>query len=320
MGVIRPSGASLRLLRPLGKHVSAVGLGTGSLPPTNEAAVVRRNAEVVRRALLGGVTLIDCASNYADGVNEVIVGRVLSGLFASGSAERDRVVVCSKGGYVLGSNDHRLDPRFLDEQLDASLDRLELDFVDLYFLHNPEEALLCHGPANFSQIILRAFDLLESAVADGRIRGYGVASADGFRIPGPGFHPIADLLSLAESAGGSSHHFTAIQLPFSLAHPEALVLANQRLSSRMVPALVAARACGLVTIGSASLNRMHLPLGALKAVSELTPALKRPAQVALSFARSAPGLDCALFGTSNPDHVSDALEVLDQPPIDLNGF
>ncbi|HYI13414.1 MAG TPA: aldo/keto reductase [Thermoanaerobaculia bacterium] len=309
--------ALMRPLGRLGRNVTTVGLGTGSFPATGDPNVIRRCAAVVRHALCGRVNLIDCASNYAAGAAEAIVGCVLTDLIRAGTIERSQLIVCSKGGYSEHGESHSLEYEFLDRQLSTSLQRLQIEHIDVYFLHNPEEVLLREGRTAFVKVIHRAFEWLETAVALGRISAYGVATAEGLRQDGPAFHPLEELLAIATQIAGVSHHFSAIQVPFSLASLDGLLVPNHCIAGRLLPALTAARTCGLATIGSASLNRMHLPIGLLRQVAALSPSLTQPAQVALNFARSAPGLDCALFGTSNPIHLAQALEVLATPLVDL---
>jgi len=114
------------------------------------------------RALRAGVNLIDTSTNYGDGGSERLVGSVVRELVGAGELARDEVVVVSKIGYVQGRNYelarqreaeghpfpemvkvdeglwHCLHPEFLADQLQRSLDRLELERLDVCLLHNPE--------------------------------------------------------------------------------------------------------------------------------------------------------------------------------------
>jgi len=106
--------------------------------------------------------LIDTSANYADGGSETLVGQVLGKLIDSGELARDEVVVVSKVGYLQGQNyalsperkqqgrpfpelveygeglEHCIHPDFLRDQLNRSLERLNLETLDFYLLHNPE--------------------------------------------------------------------------------------------------------------------------------------------------------------------------------------
>jgi len=88
--------------------------------------------ETIRRALDLGVTFLDTADMYGPFTNERLVGRAISG-------RRDDVVLATKFGNVRGENGERLgirgDPAYLRQACDASLRRLGVDHIDLYYQH-----------------------------------------------------------------------------------------------------------------------------------------------------------------------------------------
>ena len=122
--------------------------------PDHRAALIQ--------ALLEGCNLIDTSTNYMDGESERLVGSVLAELSRDGRVTREDVVVVSKIGYVQGQNLalaqereaagtpfpemvkyldgcwHCIHPEFLQDQLARSLERLQLDSLDVCLLHNPE--------------------------------------------------------------------------------------------------------------------------------------------------------------------------------------
>jgi 1-deoxyxylulose-5-phosphate synthase len=87
---------------------------------------------IVRRAFEGGITFFDTANMYSDGASEVATGRLLRKLFA-----RDEVVVATKVYFPMGAgaNEGGLSRKHILSAIDASLARLELDYVDLYQIH-----------------------------------------------------------------------------------------------------------------------------------------------------------------------------------------
>ncbi len=109
-----------------------------------------------------GINLIDPSANYADGGSQSLIGEVLADLIPSGKISREEIVIVSKAGYLQGQNydlsqelkrqgrpfpdlveyheglEHCIHPEFLADQLDRSLQRLQLETVDFYLLHNPE--------------------------------------------------------------------------------------------------------------------------------------------------------------------------------------
>jgi len=108
-----------------------VGLGCMSLshaygvPPTIEDGLA-----FLRTALDEGVGMFDTATLYGTGRNEELVGQAIAG-------RRDEVLLASKGGMAIVDGVKRIDgrPKTLRAQVDASLGRLGVDHIDLYYLH-----------------------------------------------------------------------------------------------------------------------------------------------------------------------------------------
>src|SRR3954453_5170805 len=88
---------------------------------------------IVRTAVDGGVIFFDTADVYNGGQSEVITGRVLRKLFGT----REEYVVATKvhGKTMPGENGRGLGRKHVLASIDASLQRLELDYVDLYQIH-----------------------------------------------------------------------------------------------------------------------------------------------------------------------------------------
>src|SRR6188472_4003943 len=117
-----------RKLGPL--EVSVVGLGCNNFGRRIDAAATR---EVVDAALDAGVTFFDTADVYGNrGGSESILGELLQG-------RRDRVVIATKWGAMLDEEGQAHGTRaFVRERLDASLQRLQTDHVDLYQHHQED--------------------------------------------------------------------------------------------------------------------------------------------------------------------------------------
>jgi len=88
---------------------------------------------IVRRAVEGGVVFFDTADVYNGGQSEIVTGRLLGKLFAS----REEYVVATKvhGRTMPGENGRGLSRKHVMASIDASLQRLGLDYVDLYQVH-----------------------------------------------------------------------------------------------------------------------------------------------------------------------------------------
>ncbi|HUA07613.1 MAG TPA: aldo/keto reductase [Solirubrobacteraceae bacterium] len=119
-----------------GLRVSRVCLGMMSYGKheSREWTLDETEAEpIVRRAVEGGITFYDTADVYNGGQSEVITGRLLRKLFGM----REEYVVATKvnGQTMPGENGRGLSRKHIMASIDASLTRLELDYVDLYQIH-----------------------------------------------------------------------------------------------------------------------------------------------------------------------------------------
>lgn len=110
-------------------QVSAVGLGCMNLSFGYGAAPDGAAEAVLPRALDLGCTFLDTATMYGAGDNERLIGRVLA-------ARRHEFVLASKCGMSKDGIDGR--PATLAQQIDASLQRLRTDVIDLYYLHRSD--------------------------------------------------------------------------------------------------------------------------------------------------------------------------------------
>jgi 1-deoxyxylulose-5-phosphate synthase len=118
-----------------GLWVSRLALGMMSFGDTSRRAWVLDEpaAEpIIRRALDAGITLFDTADMYAGGASEVLTGRLLRKLTA-----REQIVVATKVFYptIPGANGAGLSRKHVLAAIDASLERLQMDYVDLYQIH-----------------------------------------------------------------------------------------------------------------------------------------------------------------------------------------
>jgi 1-deoxyxylulose-5-phosphate synthase len=119
-----------------GLKVSRICLGMMSYgdPGSRRWMLPEAEAEpIVRRAVEAGVTFFDTADMYSEGLSEEITGRLLGKLFA----RRDDYVLATKVYYPMGPgrNDRGLSRKHILAAVDASLQRLDVDYVDLYQVH-----------------------------------------------------------------------------------------------------------------------------------------------------------------------------------------
>jgi aryl-alcohol dehydrogenase-like predicted oxidoreductase len=328
-----------------GLWISSIGIGTYLGEPTAE--VDARYREAITRAVPMGVNLIDSAINYRHQRSERAIAQALATLISSGEVQRDEVVVASKGGFLSFDGEeppdpwayfqekfldpgiirmeevvadcHVISPKYLENQIETSRRNLGLETLDIYYLHNPETQLSQVSREEFFRRLKAAFAALEKAVAEGKIRMYGTATWNAYRVSPTSAEALTltDVLHAAEEVGGKDHRFRAIQLPFNLAMPEAAVASTQQTGRKLAPLLQVAKAHGLMVFASASLLQGQLTQGLSPEIRSWFPGMRTDAQCAIQFVRSTPGITCALVGMSNLEHVQENLGTASTPPMTL---
>lgn len=326
--------------RPLadGAIVSSLGLGT-YLGECEDAEDARYTATVIA-ALEKGVNILDTAINYRCQRSERAIGEALHSMISSGDITREEVVVCTKGGYIplertppatkegyrgflhseyygpgvmepddVVSGGHCLAPRYLDDQIERSRRNLGLAFIDIYYLHNPEQQLDVLSRPQFLDVMRSAFSALEKQVGRGVIGNYGCATWNGFRISSEARNHLSleELVSVAREVGGERHHFKVIQVPVNLAMTEAVRAPTQAVGSDCVPLLEAAQRLGFSVVGSATLMHSQLARSLPKQLHSAFPGFSSDARRAIAFAQSLP-LTVALVGMRSVSHLEENLE------------
>jgi aryl-alcohol dehydrogenase-like predicted oxidoreductase len=217
-----------------------------------------------------GVNVIDTSANYSDGFSERLIGETLTTMIGREEVSRDEIILVSKGGYIQGENYkriselvaglgetvpesgtefaeivkygkgiwHSVHPDFLHDQITRSLERLNVDTIDVYLLHNPEYFLQWAVKDNmpedearniYDERIRRAFAQLEKEVAKGRIRWYGISSNTFVKAEG-----AIDRTSLEVVMKHAGPHFAVIQLPMNLFEQGGVNELNQEKASLSV--------------------------------------------------------------------------------------
>jgi aryl-alcohol dehydrogenase-like predicted oxidoreductase len=199
---------------------------------------------------------------------------------------------------------------------------MNLDCVDVYYIHNPESQLGQVSEEEFYARLRAAFALLEENRGGSKLKFYGVATWNGFRVPrgSKGYHSLDRMVSLAREVGGEAHGFRFVQLPFNLAMPEALTLANQLVGGQLLSLLEAAERLGVTVISSASIFQGRVAQGLPADLRETLGSLPTDAQTAIQFVRSAPGITTALVGMSNREHVEENLQLARVAPVAAEQF
>ena len=164
-----------------GLEVAEVGLGCMGMSAFYSGAEESESVATIQRALDRGVELIDTADMYGAGANERLVGRAIAD-------RREQAVVATKFGQVRGPRGEpagvRGDPEYVHEACDASLERLGLDRIDLYYQHRVDRSVP----------VEETVGAMAELVAEGKVRFLGLseAAADTIRRA-HAVHPIAAL-------------------------------------------------------------------------------------------------------------------------------
>ncbi len=148
-----------------GLTVSAQGLGCMGMSEAYGTPDWDGSIATIRRALDLGVTLIDTADTYGAGHNEVLVGRAIAG-------RRDEVQLATKVGIDRSGGDDawriRGERAYVKRGCEASLLRLGVDVIDLYYLHRPSP----------ETEIEESVGAMAELVAEGKVRHLGLSEVD----------------------------------------------------------------------------------------------------------------------------------------------
>ncbi|MFZ6182995.1 aldo/keto reductase [Nannocystis pusilla] len=170
-----------RKLGTSGIDLSAIGLGCMGMSDFYGPADEQRSLAVIHRALDEGVNFLDTADMYGSGRNEQLVGRAIQG-------RRDAVVLATKFAIRRGPNGEFLGvsgkPEYVKEACDASLKRLGVDVIDLYYQHRVDPEVPIEDTVGAMAELVKA----------GKVRHLGLSEAAPATIRrAHKVHPIAAL-------------------------------------------------------------------------------------------------------------------------------
>ncbi|HSK99905.1 MAG TPA: aldo/keto reductase [Rubrobacteraceae bacterium] len=166
-----------------GLEVSELGLGCMGMSEFYGTADEKESISTIRRALELGVSFIDTADMYGPFTNEKLVGKAIGD-------RREEVVLATKFGNVRAPSGERLgvrgDPEYVREACEASLERLGVDYIDLYYQHR----------VDLDTPIEETVGAMKGLVEAGKVRFVGLSEAAPQTIRrAHAVHPISALQS-----------------------------------------------------------------------------------------------------------------------------
>jgi aryl-alcohol dehydrogenase-like predicted oxidoreductase len=286
-----------------GLRVSRLCLGMMSFGKheSREWAIDEAEAEpIVRRAVEGGIFFFDTADVYNGGQSEIVTGRLLRRLFGM----REEYVVATKvnGRTMPGENGRGLSRKHVLASIDASLQRLQLDYVDLYQIHRWDAATP----------IEETMEALHDVVRAGKARYVGASSMYAWQF--------------AKAQRVAPTRFVSMQNHYNLVYreeeremiPQCLdqgvgVLPWSPLARGLLAGTRTASGERLTPRSNADpfLDRLYRPELDFPVVDRLAEVASArgvpPAQLALAWLLHKPGVTAPIVGATKLAHVEDAL-------------
>lgn len=280
------------LYQPLGKTGLTVSkLGFGCAPLGNQYGDIddREAIRVVQTAVDSGITFFDTSPYYGRTLSEKRLGKALVG-------RREQIVLATKGGRI-DREEFDFSYQGILHMCEASLKRLQTEWIDVYQLHDIEFA-------DKGQIVNEAIPALHKLKADGKVRFIGVT---GFPLP-----LLREMTETQE-----------LDVTLSYSHYNLL---NQTLNNELAPS-VKAKGMGLINASVTNMGLLtdqgpqpwHPAAARVKAAAAEAAVYCRQhgtpiAELAIQFALQNPEVDVTLLGTRTEAELRQSLLLLEQEP------
>jgi aryl-alcohol dehydrogenase-like predicted oxidoreductase len=329
-------------------NLSSLGMGTylGQITAEDDRDLENAIYESVKSRAMN---VIDTAINYRSMKSEKNIGQAIKRLIDDRIISRDQVFISTKNGYITNDGDYPsidvleymhkmfisqgiidskdissgynvLNPRYIRKCIDKSLTNMQLDTIDLVYVHNAYESWFEDITRNeFDEMINRVFEVYEEYRSKNKIRYYGMATWTCFRMSQneEGYLPLEEMVKIAEDVAGKDHGFRFIQLPYNLVYREAYLLKNQSVGSDND--LTILEACNKLNIGVFT----SVPLLQAKLLSAKIPDYQGYDNQLLKIVqitRSTPNVIAPLIGQKKLNHVRENIELAKVAPLNISEF
>lgn len=340
----------------LNVHLQLSSIGLGTFPGAPVDKVDADYADIVTEALTSGINVIDTGAHYRYGRSAAAVGEGVRRALAAG-VQREQMFLVSKGGFLsfrdgrpddlqawfqaevvakgLGRVDdltqaHCISPEYIGFQLELSRQLMGVETLDAFLIDQPEVHIPSIGKDQLNRKLEKVFMVLEQAVKDKKLRYYGISTFNGFRAEtdDPVFQSITSMQGHAEKAAQAiwknpqaKHQFKVVQMPFNQVMQEGFTRFSQTTGQGNIGSTIqAAHQLGVYLMASHTLFKGHLATQAMDAVMQSMTMLSNPAQQAIQFNRSTPGVGTTLVGISTPAHLQDVLTVARTEPMEKTAY
>jgi len=329
-------------------NFSSLGIGTYLGQLTAEDDIDLENA-IYHSLKSGAVNVIDTAINYRSMKSEKNIGHAIKRLIEDKIISRDQVFISTKNGYITNDGDYPtidvleymhkmyisqgiidskdissgynvLNPNYIRKCIDKSLTNMQLDTIDLVYIHNAYESWFQDiSRSEFNEKIRKVFQVYEEYRSKNKIRYYGMATWTCFRLPRneEGYLSLEDMVRIAEDVAGKDHGFRFIQLPYNLAYREAYSLRNQTVNSDND--LTILEACKKLNIGVfTSVPLLQAKLFDVKIPDYL--GIDNQLLKIVQITRSTPNVIAPLLGQKKLNHVKENIELAKVAPLNNSEF
>jgi aryl-alcohol dehydrogenase-like predicted oxidoreductase len=329
-----------------GRAMSSFGIGTylGAVDDQTDSRLER----CILRCVQLGINVIDTSPNYRAERSECVIGNAISAFRTTGGDRRD-LCICTKFGFLPCQRETPQDidahlhtrfvesgllqrewiqglwqcfhPKYVRWQFEESLSRLRCEYIDVYYLHNPEELLKTLSPVIVERTIRQAFESLAPLCRDNLIRYLGVSTWSGFTESTPERRLSLEQLCRWADAAGVGSSFRFLQMPFNLGDHAAITGLTQHFDGNHWSIMRLAGRFNLRVVASAPFMQGRLLKAAMPdKLKQMFPDARTNAQICLAFCRSTPGISTTLMGVTSERHLEENAAVLSRPMLEASAY